>query len=67
MACESCEISTFIKDNGVDLLFVIERWLSTQGYEAKTVELATSGFHVKSFHVNRNLVAEELLQYTNLL
>ena len=34
MACKRCEISTFIKDNGVDLFFV---------------ELAPSGFDVKSF------------------
>ena len=39
----------FIKDNGVDLFFVTETWLSAQGDEAKTVELAPSGFDVKSF------------------
>ena len=50
MACKRCEISTFIKDNGVDLFFVTETWLSAQGDEA-----------------NRDLVAVELLQYTNLL
>ena len=49
MACKRCEISTFIKDNGVDLFFVTEKWLSAQGDEAKTVELAPSGFDVKSF------------------
>ena len=49
MACKRCEISTFIKDNGVELFFVTERWLSAQGGEAKTVELAPSGFDVKSF------------------
>ena len=49
MACKRCEISTFIEDNGVDLFFVAETWLSAQGDEAKTVELAPSGFHVKSF------------------
>ena len=49
MACRRCEISTFIKDNGVDLFFVTETWLSSQGDEAKTVELAPSGFDVKSF------------------
>ena len=48
MACMRCEISTFIKDNGVDLFFVTETWLSAQGDEAKTVELAPSGFDVKS-------------------
>ena len=49
MACKRCEISTFIKDNGVDLFFVTETWLSAQGDKAKTVELAPSGFDVKSF------------------
>ena len=49
MACKRCEISTFIKDNGVDVFFVTETWLSAQGNEAKTVELAPSGFDVKSF------------------
>ena len=49
MACKRCEISTFKKDNGVDLFFVTETWLSVQGDEAKTVELAPSGFDVKSF------------------
>ena len=49
MACMRCEISTFIKDNGVDLFFVTETWLSAQGDEAKTVELAPNGFDVKSF------------------
>ena len=49
MACMRCEISTFIKDNGVDLFFVTETWLSAQGDEANTVELAPSGFDVKSF------------------
>ena len=49
MACKRCEISTFIKDNGVDLFFVAETWHSAKGDEAKTVELAPSGFDVKSF------------------
>ena len=31
MACKRCEISTFIKDNGVDLFFVTETWLSALG------------------------------------
>ena len=48
MACKRCEISTFIKDNGVDLFFVTETWLCAQGDEAKTAELAPSGFDVKS-------------------
>ena len=49
MACKRCEISTFIKDNGVDLFFVKETWLSAQGDESKTAELAPSGYDVKSF------------------
>ena len=49
MACKRCEISSFIKDNGVDIFFVFETWLSAQGDEAKTVELAPSGFDMKSF------------------
>ena len=49
MAGRRCEISTFVKDNGVDLFFVTETRLSAQGDEAKTVELASSGFDVKSF------------------
>ena len=49
ISCKRCEVSTFIKDNGVDFLFVTETWLSAQGDEAKTVELAPSGFDVKSF------------------
>ena len=49
MACRRCEISMLMKDNGVDLFHVTETWLSAQGDEAKTVELAPSGFDVKSF------------------
>ena len=49
MACKRCEISTFIKDNCVDLFNVTETWLSAQGDEAKTAELAPSGLDVKSF------------------
>ena len=65
MACMRCEISTFIKDNGIDLFFLTETWLSAQGDEAKTVELAQSGFDVKSFpRISRSRGV--LLQYTNL-
>ena len=49
MACKRCEISTFMKDNVVDLFFVTETWLLVQGDEAKTVESAPSGFDMKSF------------------
>ena len=55
MACKRCEISSFIKDNGVDLFLVTETWLSAQGDEAKTVKLAPSEFNVKSFpHQSRS-------------
>ena len=49
MTRRHCEISTFIKDNGVDLFPVNETWLSPQGEEAKIVELAQSRFDAKSF------------------
>ena len=49
MARKRCEISTFINDNGVDLFLETKTWLSGLGDEAKTVELAPSGFDVKSF------------------
>ena len=49
MACKRCEISTFIKDNGIDLFFATETWLSAEGDEAITAELSPSGFDVKSF------------------
>ena len=41
MACKRCEISTFIKDNGVDHFFVTETWLSAQGDEAKNCWTST--------------------------
>ena len=44
MACERCEISTFMKDNGADLFIANETCLSAQGDEEKTAELAPSGF-----------------------
>ena len=67
MACKRCEIPTFIKDNGIDIFFVTESWFSAQGDEAKTLELAPSGFDEKSFPRLRDFVTVELLQYTNLL
>ena len=42
MTCKRCEISTFIKDIGVDIFFVSEAWLSARGDKAKTVELVPS-------------------------
>ena len=49
MACTRCEIYPFIKDSCVDLNFLAETWLSAQGDKVKTVELAPSGFDMKSF------------------
>ena len=49
MACRRREITTLIKDNGVDLFLVTGTWPSAQGDETKTVELVPSGFDVKSF------------------
>ena len=49
MACNCFTISTYIKDNGVHLLFVTETWLSAQGDEVKIDELAPRVFDVKSF------------------
>ena len=46
MACRRCEISTFIKHNGVGLFFGTGTWLSN---EAKTIELAPCGYDVKLF------------------
>ena len=66
MTCKRCKISTSIKDNGVDLSFVTETWLNAQGDEAKSVEFAPRGFDVKSFPRQSDIVAVELLQYTNL-
>ena len=36
-------------DNGVDVFLETDTWVSAQGDEAKTVELAPSGIDVKSF------------------
>ena len=66
MACKRCEISTTMKDNDVDLIFVTETRLNAQGDEAKTVKLVPSGLDVKSFSRQSDLMAVELLQYTNL-
>ena len=49
MACKRWKISTFIKDNGVELSFVTDTWLSAQGDEAKTVKLTPRRFDIKSF------------------
>ena len=47
-------------------IFVTETWLSDQGDEAKTVELAPSGFGVKSFLRQSRYRGVEYLQYANL-
>ena len=71
MACRRCEISTFIRDNGVDLFFVTETWLSAQVDEAKTAELIIiiimvifkcyfSGEHIAPSLKNNNGVNMEL-------
>ena len=41
-------MSTFVKDNVEKLMFVTEIWLSAQCADTKSVELASSGFDVKS-------------------
>ena len=43
------EISTFISDNQVDILFLTESWLRQQGDEAKCPHLAPMGYSVCSF------------------
>ena len=48
IACKR-EISKFINDNGADLFLETKTWLSGQGDEVNTIELAPSGFDVKSF------------------
>ena len=40
MACKRCDISTFVKDIGVDLPVVSEKCRSASGDYAKSVELA---------------------------
>ena len=44
-----CEISNYINDNAIDLMFLTETWLRSHGDEAKIVDLASSGYAVKSF------------------
>ena len=42
MACKRCEISTFVKDNGVKLFFVTETWLSATSSSSRKVQLQKS-------------------------
>ena len=44
-----CEISNYINDNAIDLMFLTETWLRSHGDEAKIADLAPSGCAVKSF------------------
>ena len=46
---QRAEISTFISDNQVDILFLTESRLCQQGDEAKCSDLAPTGFSVCSF------------------
>ena len=43
------EISTFISDNQVDILFLTESWLRQQGDEAKCSDLAPVGYSLCCF------------------
>ena len=49
MACMRCETSSYAKHSSIDRFFIYETWLSAQSNEGKTVELAPSGFDVKTF------------------
>ena len=44
-----CKISNYINDNAIDLIFLTKTWLRSNGDEAKTADLAPSGYAVKSF------------------
>ena len=43
------DISTFVTDTRIDLLFITETWLNPRGDEAKIAELAPSGYSARSF------------------
>ena len=43
-----CEISNYINDNAIDLMFLTETWLRSHGDEAKIADLAPDGYAVKS-------------------
>ena len=49
MAGKHCEISTYIRDNGIDLFFVSEVCLNAHGDEVRTVSLPPGGFDIKYF------------------
>ena len=41
------EISTFVSDNQIDVLFIMEIWLNPHGDEATVADLAPSTVHVR--------------------
>ena len=43
------EISSFISDNDIDILFLNESWLRPHGDEAKCADLTPSGCSIRSF------------------
>ena len=43
------EIVEFIRDEDVDVMFLTEAWMKTQGDEAKCADLSSPGYTFKSF------------------
>ena len=43
------EITTFIFDQHMDILFITETWLDTHGDEGKLHDLTSAGYIAKSF------------------
>ena len=39
----------FVKDEGVDILFLTETWMKTHGDESKCVDLTPPGYKLRSF------------------
>ena len=66
MACKRFEISTFIKDNGVDLFLCLKHGLVHNVTKRKLLNYHQVDLRSIHCHVNRDLVAVGLLQYTNL-
>ena len=58
------EMSSFILDNDIDLLFLTETWLRPCGDEAKCADLAPSGYAVKSSPAPFGVVASPLFPET---
>ena len=44
-----CEISNYINDDAIDLMFLTKTWLCSHGDEAKIADLAPCGYAVKFF------------------